>query len=89
MIRDRLIQIWDHSGLSAKALEERTGIDRSNWYSLKQERRRANEADISALADLFPQYKFWIISGEIAPEIGQTSPDFDEANNNLKERGQA
>ncbi len=34
---------------------------------------------------MFPQYAFWIASGQIAPEIGQTSPDYDEANRNLSQ----
>lgn len=74
-IRKRLVDIWEFSGLSAKSLEDQTGIDRNNWYSLKQERRRANEDDISALVALFPQFAYWIATGKTAPEIGQISPE--------------
>lgn len=89
MIKERLIQLWKHSTLSAKALEDATGIDRSNWYSLKQNRRRANEDDISAIVKLYPSYALWITTGNVAPEIGQTSPEYDEANNKLKPHGKA
>src|SRR5690606_4355370 len=30
-----------------------------------------------------PQYALWVASGTIAPKIGQTSPQYDEANRNL------
>ena len=83
MIRDRLIAIWDKKGLSATELEKLTGIDRSNWYSLRNGRRRANEDDIAAMAKAFPGYALWLVSGKITPESGQTSPDYDEANSNL------
>jgi len=84
MIRDRLITVWEWSGLSAKALEEKTGIDRSNWYSLKQGRRRANEDDISGIISLYPNFALWLVTGKIAPESGQTNPEYEEANKNLK-----
>ena len=83
MIRERLIAIWDKERLSAPKLEKLTGIDRSSWYHLRNGKRRANEEDIEALVKLFPRYAFWIASGHIAPEIGQTSPDYDEANKKL------
>ncbi|MBZ9665231.1 helix-turn-helix domain-containing protein [Pseudomonas sp. LMG 31766] len=85
MIRERLIDVWDRKKLSAPKLEKLTGIDRSSWYHLRNGKRRANEQDIEAIVQMFPQYAFWIASGQIAPEIGQTSPDYDEANRNLSQ----
>lgn len=77
-MRERLIAIWEFSGLSAKDLEKKTGIDRANWYSLKNARRRANEDDLKEIIKLFPQYAYWLTTGEIMPEVGQTSPEYDE-----------
>ncbi|MCP8467914.1 helix-turn-helix domain-containing protein [Pseudomonas sp. ZM23] len=84
MIRARLIAIWDKKGLSATELEKLTGIDRSNWYSLRNGRRRANEDDIAAIAEAFPEYAYWLVTGKLAPSIGQTSPDYDEADKKLQ-----
>ena len=39
--------------------------------------------EIEVLQSMFPEYRLWLISGEIMPECGQTSPDYDEANRNL------
>ncbi|HIE0458256.1 TPA: DNA-binding protein, partial [Pseudomonas aeruginosa] len=32
---------------------------------------------------IYPQYRWWLMTGEVMPEIGQTSPSYDEANRNL------
>lgn len=80
MIRERLIAIWDSKGLTAKKLEELSGIDREKWYALRNGKRRANEDDISAIAEITPEYALWLVSGRIAPECGQTSPEYDETN---------
>ncbi len=39
--------------------------------------------EIDVLVKIFPNYALWIASGSIAPEVDQTSPDYDEANRNL------
>lgn len=83
MIRERLIAVWEYKGLTAKKLEAETGIDREKWYALRNGRRRANEEDIEAFVKIAPEYAFWIASGLVIPESGQTSPEFDEANRNL------
>ncbi|MCY1290236.1 hypothetical protein D3C76_1401280 [compost metagenome] len=83
MIRERIVELWEAKGLSARDLEQRTGIDRDKWYALRNGRRRANEDDLSALVATFPEYAYWLISGQIAPEVGQISPGYNEANQKL------
>lgn len=39
--------------------------------------------EIETLARVFPSYKWWLLTGEVLPDNGQTSPDYDEANRNL------
>ncbi len=38
------------------------------------------------LIELYPNYALWLASGNIAPEIGQTSPEYDEAAKKLDEQ---
>lgn len=83
MIRERLIAIWESKKLTAKRLEELTSIDREKWYALRNAKRRVNEDDIEAIVKVTPEYALWLVSGKIAPECGQTSPEYDEANRNL------
>lgn len=86
MIRERLIAIWDAKGLTAKKLEELTGIDREKWYALRGGKRRVNEDDIQGILSITPEYALWLVTGNIAPEAGQTSPSYAEAD--LKLEGQ-
>jgi hypothetical protein len=79
MIRDRLIAIWDAKALTAKKLEELTGIDREKWYALRGGKRRVNEDDIEGILAITPEYALWLVSGKIAPESGQISPAYAEA----------
>ncbi|TLX69732.1 DNA-binding protein [Pseudomonas nicosulfuronedens] len=87
MIRERIVAIWEYKKLTAKKLEELSGIDREKWYALRKGGRRANEDDIESMVKIHPQYALWLVSGQIAPEAGQTSPEFDEANRNLTAHG--
>ena len=41
--------------------------------------------EIDVLVKIYPQYALWLASGQIAPEAGQTSPDYDEANRDLNQ----
>ena len=82
-MRERIVTILEHKKLTAKKLEELSGIDREKWYALRKGGRRVNEDDIKVIVDIAPEYALWLVSGKIAPECGQTSPDYDEANRNL------
>ena len=79
MIRERIIEIWNSENLTAKRLEQMTGIDREKWYSLRNGKRRANEEDMEAMVSVAPRYALWMVSGKIAPEVGQVSPDYEAA----------
>ncbi|ERS08303.1 hypothetical protein Q673_04400 [Marinobacter sp. EN3] len=39
--------------------------------------------ELEVLQREFPQYRLWLISGEIAPEIGQISRQYDAINSKL------
>lgn len=86
MIRERLISIWESKGLTAKKLEELTGTDREKWYALRNGKRRVNEDDIEGILSITPEYALWLVSGKIAPEAGQFSPEYVEADLKLGER---
>lgn len=89
MIKERLIAIIKWKGIKNPELEELTGISRYTWQNIRNKPDRAiKEEEIEAIAALYPEYRLWLISGEVAPEIGQTSPEYDEANATLKQRGE-
>ena len=36
---------------------------------------RVSTEEIDVLVNIYPQYALWLANGQIAPKIGQTSPD--------------
>ncbi len=61
------------------------GGDYERWRSVSKGVVRVSTEEIDVLVKIFPQYALWLASGQIAPEVGQTSPDYDEANRNLNQ----
>ena len=78
MIKDRLISLFNKERTSVW-FEKETGIDRYRWGNIRNGKARLSDAEIEAVAKVFPQYALWLVTGTIAPECGQTSPDYDEA----------
>lgn len=76
----------------AKQLISKAGFDRliresdighARWKSVRYRNIRISTNELEVLEQVFPQYALWLISGRIAPEIGQTSPEYDEVNSKL------
>ncbi|MBD9416733.1 DNA-binding protein [Pseudomonas sp. PDM16] len=57
--------------------------DYERWKSVSKGAVRVSTEEIDVLVEVFPQYALWLASGKTAPEIGQTSPEYDQANSNL------
>lgn len=54
------------------------GGDYERWRSVSKGAVRVSTEEIDILVNIFPKYALWLASGRIAPEIGQTSPEYDE-----------
>ena len=76
----------------AKLLIESTSLDDltragetnyNRWMNLKRGRARVGADEIEILCRKFPQYRWWLLTGETMPDKGQTSPAYDEADRNL------
>ncbi len=59
------------------------GGDYERWRSVSKGAVRVTTEELDVLVTIYPQYALWLITGQTAPEIGQTSPDYDEANSKL------
>lgn len=68
---------------SLKALAEAGSTDYVRWQNIKRGKARIGANEIEILGRVFPTYRWWLLTGEIQPENGQTSPEYDEANRNL------
>lgn len=80
-IQDRAITLIYKAGLDD--LVRKSEISYSRWKNLRHKKARISTEEIEVLVKLYPAYALWIASGQIIPESGQTSPEYDEANRNL------
>lgn len=81
MIKDRLISLFNGKRTSVW-FERETGIDRYRWGNIRSGKARLSDAEIDAVVKLFPHYALWLVSGEIAPECGQISPEYEDMKDN-------
>ena len=80
-ITDRALLLIGKSNLSELARAGETDYNR--WVSIKRGKARVGADEVEILGKVFPQYRWWLTTGEVMPEVGQTSPDYDEANSKL------
>lgn len=59
------------------------GGDYERWRNVSKGAVRVSADEIDVLVKIYPQYALWLASGQIAPEIGQTSPAYDEDRNRI------
>lgn len=80
-LNDRGLLLLEKTSLSALAKPGTKQYTR--WQNIKRGQARLAADEIEALAKAHPQYRWWLLTGDVMPEIGQTSPEYDEANKNL------
>lgn len=82
---ERIRQLIDIAGLDN--LAKNTDIAGTRWRTVRYDKRtRISTQEMQALIKLYPKYGLWLGTGDIAPEIGQTSPEYDEANRKLEDQ---
>jgi hypothetical protein len=72
-ITDRALLLINRSNLSALTRAGETDYNR--WVSIKRGRARVGAEEIEILGKMFPDFRWWLITGEGLPEIGQVSPE--------------
>jgi hypothetical protein len=81
MIKQRLIEIINHRTPNRGRyglLEKQTGISAQVWQHVYHGRTNLDAKHIEAIAKIFPEYAYWITTGQTIPEAGQTSPDLEQ-----------
>ena len=57
-----------------KELEEVTGVAGRTWSNISYRKQKANQEHIEALCKAFPQYAYWLVTGQTDEQHGHTSP---------------
>lgn len=81
-IQGRAITLIYKTGLDE--LVRKSEINYSRWKNLRHKKARISTEEVEVLVKIYPQYALWLASGSVAPECGQTSPEYDEAHSNLE-----
>ncbi|MFR0693594.1 hypothetical protein ACLUTX_29660 [Enterobacterales bacterium AE_CKDN230030158-1A_HGKHYDSX7] len=69
---DRALQLLELTSL--KDLAEVNSKEYVRWQSIKRGKARFAVGELEQLAEFYPQFRWWLITGETLPEIGQTKP---------------
>ena len=81
-IDNRVRTLVDKAGVDE--LVKKTDIGSTRWRTVRYDKRtRISTKEIEVLVSMYPHYALWLASGQVAPESGQTSPEYDEANSKL------
>lgn len=72
---------------SLKELAESGSTDYVRWQNIKRGKARIGANEVEILGRVFPQYRWWLMTGEVMPESNQTSPGYDEAKRSVTGQG--
>jgi hypothetical protein len=72
-ISDRAIALIEISDLNTLTRMGDTNYPR--WSNVKRRKARVGADEIEILGNMFPEYRWWLLTGEACPEIGQSIPD--------------
>jgi len=78
MIRERLIELIDYNGSSPRKrfseFSDKTGINRDTIKQFYHGNQNLSDKQLDAVNTAFPEYVFWIATGNVLPDSGQISP---------------
>lgn len=86
-IQERARSLIKRAGVDAVA--KNSEIPHSRWLSVTYKNVRMSTNELEVLKNMFPSYALWLIAGTTEPSCGQTSPEYDEANEKLDKRAKA
>ncbi|MGE8362331.1 DNA-binding protein [Pseudomonas sp.] len=52
--------------------------DYPRWVNIKRGRARVGADEIEILGALYPQHRWWLMTGEVMLEMGQNRPDYSQ-----------
>lgn len=86
-MKDKIREIRESLGLDRTDFERETGIKAKTWSNIENGLQKANEDHLIAITTRWPEFTLWLMTGKIAPEIGQINPEIEEARQKLLKAG--
>ena len=82
-INHRVKKLREYLDLSRDEFAKKTSIGSSQLANIEQRKQRAYAWHIQAIGKTFPEYAYWLVTGETLLDAGQISPDIEETRKNL------
>ncbi|ASP40343.1 DNA-binding protein [Bacterioplanes sanyensis] len=73
-IVDRFVLLANVEDVKMPWLQKQTGISAGRWHKVKTGQNEMRASDVDALVKVWPEYAYWLVTGEELPESGQISP---------------
>ncbi len=83
-MKEKIRKIREAKGLDRTGFEKETGIKAKTWANIENGLQKANEDHLLAIAQVWPEYSLWLLTGSTEPDCGQISPELEEIRVNLK-----
>lgn len=71
---DRLRLLFGVIEVSKKSVLEKLGIDYNRFAQVMGRRQALRANELIQIANEFPEYEYWLLTGKEIPEAGQVSP---------------
>ena len=82
-MKERIRKLRESLGFDRTMFEAKTGIKAKTWANVENGLQKANEEHIKAIIEKWPEYAYWLATGETLPEAGQISPEIEKTRQNL------
>lgn len=82
-MKDRIRKLRESLKLDRTMFATETGIKAKTWANVESGIQKANEEHIKAIINKWPEYAYWLTTGQTIPEAGQISPEIEETRKNL------
>jgi len=76
-LKEKIKLIRKASGLTQPKISELVGIPLNSIRNYERGERGVSALFLLKICEIFPQYTLWLMTNEIAPEVGQISPEQD------------
>lgn len=70
-----------------REMEALTGVPARTWTNIHYGKQKANHEHLEALFKAFPQYAYWLATGQTREEVGDTSPILERIQDDLRKAG--
>jgi transcriptional regulator with XRE-family HTH domain len=77
-IGERIRPIRDSLGMGRTEFGRLVGVGRKTIENIELGRQRATEDIITEICKQWPQFAYWLVTGNSRPEYGDISPEIEE-----------